>query len=291
MRLVLSFTALVAALGCSPAATRLAPLPVLPFVLDSARVQVVARGVTHRFLHSSEGPWAIHLLDVALDRCITARAVKGFPGPVGRERTSTLLDRLADSVTVLGGVNADFFSFDPPGVPVGAMVIDGVVITGPSRWPVLAIDSAGRARVAVLSTGADSLTGSTGLRPFHPLQAVGGRPELLRDGVLTAAARDTVAFAVTRHPRTAAGITADGRLLLLTVDGRQPAWSVGMRLDELATLLLALGAVDAINLDGGGSTAMVVRDPSGGGLALINRPSDREGERAVGNALAVVRRC
>jgi exopolysaccharide biosynthesis protein len=130
------------------------------------------------------------------------------------------------------------------------------------------------------------------MEPFHPLEAVGGRPVIVRGGLPSAEALDSSAFAVTRHPRTAAGIADRGRrLLLVTVDGRQPEWSVGMRLDELARLLVALGAEEAINLDGGGSTAMVVRDRASTRLRMVNRPSDREGERAVGNALAVVSRC
>ncbi|MCK7477320.1 MAG: phosphodiester glycosidase family protein [Candidatus Moduliflexus flocculans] len=66
-------------------------------------------------------------------------------------------------------------------------------------------------------------------------------------------------FAEARHPRTAVGVRADGRILLVTVDGRQPERSVGMTIAELAALLLELGAVEAINMDGGGSTTMVVR--------------------------------
>lgn len=79
--------------------------------------------------------------------------------------------------------------------------------------------------------------------------------------------------------------------MLVTVDGRQPEWSVGMSLAELADLMLDLGAHEAINLDGGGSTAMVVREGLQGRLALANHPSDAGGERAVANALALVRSC
>ena len=62
-----------------------------------------------------------------------------------------------------------------------------------------------------------------------------------------------------RAPRTALGIRADGSLLLVTVNGRNPGISVGMTLEELAELMIELGAVDAMNLDGGGSTTMVIR--------------------------------
>ncbi len=242
---------------------------------------------------------AIELLDVRLDRCTGVRAVKGFPGAVGRRKTSALLEALDDTVRVLGGANADFFLFKPAGLPTNALVIDGRVYSGPNGRPVLAVDSGGRVRIVILSgpdtvrfIGEDSSSATLALRPFHPLQAVGGRPAIVRAGRLTPEATDTGAFAVTRHPRTAAGIAADGRrLILLVVDGRQEGWSVGMRLDELGRLMLALGARDAINLDGGGSTTLVVRDPQGDTLQVANRPSDKEGERPVGDALAIVSRC
>jgi exopolysaccharide biosynthesis protein len=84
-----------------------------------------------------------------------------------------------------------------------------------------------------------------------------------------------------RQARTLAGVTEDGRLLLVTVDGRRPGWSVGMTLPEAARLMRSLGARDALNLDGGGSTTMVVRGQ------VVNRPSDRVGERPVSDALYV----
>lgn len=80
------------------------------------------------------------------------------------------------------------------------------------------------------------------------------------------------------HPRTAAGITADGALILMVVDGRQGD-SRGATLDELAGLLLQVGAVDALNLDGGGSSALVVNG------TLVNRPTGGTSEREVMSAL------
>ncbi len=88
-------------------------------------------------------------------------------------------------------------------------------------------------------------------------------------------------FASDRHPRTAVGRMKDGRLLLVTVDGRQPQISIGMSLYTLADLLLELGAVDAINLDGGGSTTMVMKQK------VVNKPSDQTGERPVSDAILV----
>jgi exopolysaccharide biosynthesis protein len=70
---------------------------------------------------------------------------------------------------------------------------------------------------------------------------------------------------------------------LVTIDGRQEA-SLGMSFAEMADFLLTLGATDALNLDGGGSTAMVIDGE------VVNRPSDITGERAVANVLLLVER-
>ena len=71
---------------------------------------------------------------------------------------------------------------------------------------------------------------------------------------------------------------------MVTVDGRQPGVSVGMNLYELADYLLSIGAVDAMNLDGGGSTTMFLDGK------VVNTPSDKEGERKVGDAILVTLR-
>jgi hypothetical protein len=88
-----------------------------------------------------------------------------------------------------------------------------------------------------------------------------------------------------RHPRTAAGVTADGRtLILLAIDGRQPGFSVGATLPEMADLMLELGARDAVALDGGGSTSFFLKRPDG--TLTTNKPSDGAW-RPVGNHLGV----
>lgn len=115
-------------------------------------------------------------------------------------------------------------------------------------------------------------------------EAVGGFPELLRAGADVLGTQTVRAeFGEQRHPRTAVGWSADrARLFFVIVDGRQPPYSDGMSLRELSWLFRRIGASDALNLDGGGSTALVIR------RRLTNRPSDREGERPVGNALVLV---
>ena len=241
----------------------------------------MAPGAYHHYAHSVSGPWAINTLLVDRAKCLEARAVKGFPTAEGREKTSVLLTRLDDTVNVVGGVNADFFSLRAPlGVPTNAHVSRGRALTPTNGRPVIAFDSAGSPWIGRMQDAR-----------FAPMEAVGGRPVLLRDSLIVADV-DTVGgpgFATTRHPRTAVGIARSGkRLILVTVDGRQRPYSDGMTLRELATLMRSLGARDAINLDGGGSTTMVLAGKNGT-LAIVNRPSDSAGERAVGNALAIVR--
>jgi len=89
-------------------------------------------------------------------------------------------------------------------------------------------------------------------------------------------------FATARHPRTAAGFSQDKRFLyFVTVDGRQTT-SNGMSLPELADFLVKFGLYSAVNMDGGGSTTMLVRNN------IVNSPSDAGGERSVSNCLMVV---
>ena len=117
------------------------------------------------------------------------------------------------------------------------------------------------------------------------LHAVGGREWILRDGAVSISPRPASADEI--HPRSSVGLTADGRLILATVDGRRAGWSDGVRLPELAELMLSRGAVNALNLDGGGSTSLAIRRAGASGPVLVNRPSDGT-ERAVTNSIQVI---
>ncbi len=112
--------------------------------------------------------------------------------------------------------------------------------------------------------------------------ALGGGPLLVREGkpnVQGAAERFQNDLVGRKHPRSALGTTQDGEIVLVVVDGRSPL-SAGVTLEELANLMIAKGCTRAINLDGGGSSALWV----GGGI--VNYPSDGT-ERPVANALAL----
>jgi hypothetical protein len=353
---------------------------------DTGVTDTLASGALHRSFLVRQGPWAVHVLDIDRAFCWGPVAVKGASGAVGRNKTSAITASMSAPPTfVAGGVNADFFLFDPPGVPTGAHITGDSVVTGPGARPVFAIDFEGRTWIGVLrvagvaAAGRDSIpvtswnrvsptgvswmdarygpavdtlsgsvrvvlpamkgtvelvdAGSTptripssggvlvlgprapasvsapflraariGMRvdvdvrldPIAVQEAVGGFPVLVRDslevpGLDSAGAAN---FAPVRHPRTIVGTAAHGRrILLITIDGRQPGYSVGTTNRESARIALELGASQALNLDGGGSTAMVVARyrADSATFQVINRPSDPTGERAVGNALVIVR--
>jgi len=110
-------------------------------------------------------------------------------------------------------------------------------------------------------------------------QAIGAGPILLLGGQPPARGLDRKNLA----PRTVIGFNAT-HLFLVVVDGRQPRLSVGMSHGELADLMQRLGCTDALNMDGGGSSTLWLDGK------VVNSPSDRTGERAVGNAVVIVRR-
>jgi hypothetical protein len=114
-------------------------------------------------------------------------------------------------------------------------------------------------------------------------QAIGGGPVLVRDGgpVFRANEAFTSSQLAPRHPRTAVGQLADGRIVLVVVDGRRSGYSVGMTNFELAQTLVRLGAVTASGFDGGGSSTLAFDGK------LLNRPSDRT-ERPVSTSLQLM---
>ena len=193
--------------------------------------------------------------------------------------------------------NGTVASLRPPGT--GGVPKDGLLLTGtgdaarflrnaalPRSRVELALRLIAGTRRFALAPGGGSLEAA-------PTLVVGAGPRLLRAGRVAVSARAEGfappqapsffgAFVASRNPRTLAGVRADGTLLLVTVDGRAPGWSVGMTLGEAARLMRSLGARDALNLDGGGSSTMTVRGE------LVNRPSDRVGERLVSNGLFVM---
>ena len=114
-------------------------------------------------------------------------------------------------------------------------------------------------------------------------ETLGGNPVLVKDGEIAwHNLRGMSSPLFQPHPRTGIGLRKDGKIMFVTVDGRRPRYSRGISMIGFAKLMRSLGAEWALNLDGGGSTTMVV------GGKVVNRPSDGR-QRAVGSALLLVR--
>ncbi|MEV8610589.1 phosphodiester glycosidase family protein [Amycolatopsis sp. NPDC051373] len=171
-------------------------------------------------------------------------------------------------------------------VPAGGSAVQGI---GPAAGWLAAHAVAGRKltvdeRVRTASGRPVDLRAGDGIVSAAPVLLRHGRQAIdaATEGVLDPQDLSFgYAWAEQRQPRTMAGLDAQGRLLLVTVDGRQPGVSEGVTIEEGAQLMRSLGAVDALNLDGGGSTAMAVAGQ------LVNHPSDATGERPIGDAVLV----
>ncbi|MFA6948691.1 MAG: phosphodiester glycosidase family protein, partial [Eubacteriales bacterium] len=145
--------------------------------------------------------------------------------------------------------------------------------------------SGGDALLAALSVG-DKITftsNCTGL-PENVRLAVGGGDVILRGGVYDEKLADEE-HETLRNPRTAVGIRADGTVVFFACDGRRTGFSDGLTLADLAAVMLEYGCVDALNLDGGGSTTVVIG--SDGIPKTVNRPTEG-GQRKISNAILFV---
>ena len=156
-------------------------------------------------------------------------------------------------------------------IPEGAVVLSA---TGRAAWNLSGLKPGSRLKIVQ----------SVGAAWDNAVQAVGAGPCLVKDGqiYLTTMGEEFGSdVAGGRAPRTAIGVNKEGKALLVVVDGRRRT-STGFSLLELAQFMLDLGAVDAMNLDGGGSSEMIVGDQ------IVNQPSDGR-ERRIGAGIAVVR--
>ena len=115
------------------------------------------------------------------------------------------------------------------------------------------------------------------------VDVVSGSADILENGVIQYSANCNDDLCL-KNPRTAVGITATGGIILMVVDGRSSG-SNGLTLYQLGKELKALGAVNAVNLDGGGSTTMWIK-----GMGVVNHPTDSTGERPVSNAIVILPR-
>ncbi|WP_223881914.1 phosphodiester glycosidase family protein [Niallia endozanthoxylica] len=192
--------------------------------------------------------------------------------PVQKQATSA--DR--ENHRVVAAVNADFFYF-ATGEPVGIVHKNGQALKtdiSPTHY-FFGITKSGEALIG----GSEEYEGVKD----QLQEALGGNAILVKDSQVY----QTPKTGGDVEPRTAVGIKADGDVFFAVIDGRQEPYSSGISMPELAQLMIDLGAVTALNLDGGGSSTFITRELDGNGLELDNSPSDRS-ERSVANSWLIV---
>jgi hypothetical protein len=285
-------------------------LPLRAAVIDSAQPFV---GVTHyRVFEAADGstaggpfnlprPLVINVLEIDPTASgVSFRMQPGNgsdPGEVTKIKTRSFVDSIGAQI----GINGDFFDTSPPYPPAGGQVFTDVLHTGVSNGvgyspsgfnnePIFNISSGNVARVL---RSDDAGTNDT-VENVALYNAIGGNQRLVSNGDNTAPLNDPYTTAL--NPHTAIGVTFDGNVLLMTVDGRQTGYSEGMRTDEMADLLIDhFNARHVINVDGGGSTTMIMDDSHDSlqNARVINSPSDGAttylpgSERLVANSFAV----
>lgn len=259
-------------------------LCVVPALADPVVLTQIERSLQGRQVRG----WvaAVDLRDPTVEIVVTAPA----PAGTGAEAVLTRTDLWQQANGLRLAVNANFFATLPGGKAdiIGLSVSDGVIVSGARRYesnpydPALMFKTDGVAVVGAFSnTDAQQARNAVaGVGPSNTDSVPG--TQLVTDGENTGStARVDPA---SRAPRTAAGVSQDGAtLILMVIDGRQPGWSDGVTLPQLAELMIEFGAWDAINLDGGGSSAFIHDD---GAQRVTNRPSDGQ-FRAVANHLGV----
>lgn len=233
-----------------------------------------------------------HVMEIKVGKDSTASVAVGYGDDdietikTGRNWAMTETTKQAQSMqtrrntNVVGAINAGGYDMSN-GRPSGAFIMSGTVInepTGTTFW----IDKDGNAHI----TSAQEC--NTALAAGNVREAVAGFGDIFENGHARSGLDNT-----TRASRTAIGIKADGTVVMLMVDGRQAPYSVGMTMAEVAASMEALGCVEAVNLDGGGSSTFATQregepeNEATAGLTLRCRPSDGY-ERKVSNTIMVL---
>ena len=180
---------------------------------------------------------------------------------------------------ILAAVNGDFFAKD--GTPQGIYYRNGTCLKGTMTDNVCTFFAITKNKKAIIGSYDEYDSYKEDIQ-----EAVGGRVRLMTNG-------NVLPQTVTAlEPRTAIGVTDDNVVYILVADGRNFWYSNGMRYAEMGAVMKALGAKNAINLDGGGSSTFIIRKIAGfedGRFAIRNWPYDNGGvEREVANGLLVV---
>ena len=243
-------------------------------------------GLTYELQEIKDPPQRLHWLIVDLTNPRWKTQVSaGGADPDGQGDWQTTLMRpsaVAARERFDIAVNGDFFNVKRDPIAPNFRVDQWATVAGPAMsagraWasasnprPCLVVDQEGKLSIAMHARA-----------PSNATAVIAGNVLLVKDGKPPRFENEA------RHPRTVVGLDKDAkRLLLLVVEGRNPAKAVGMSYAELSTVLINRGCHHALNLDGGGSTTLVIRDRESRELKVVNSPTDGR-ERPVASVLGL----
>ncbi|HEX7008806.1 MAG TPA: phosphodiester glycosidase family protein, partial [Phycisphaeraceae bacterium] len=226
------------------------------------------QGVRHIHRIESDPQWDMHIIEIDLKAPgirfrFTEPNGPDVPGELTLETTRAYLNRVGAQIAI----NAGSYFINPqyPYADNYYLGVSDGVRYSPFTYGESAINISQDNVATIIEQ--DPADRNQGIPSYNSVpkvdlyNAIGGKERIITNGINVAGTTEGCNQSDdchNRHPRTAIGVTADQKLLLFTVDGRQPGHSVGMTTPEVADILLEYGAVDAINLDGGGSTTLVM---------------------------------
>ena len=191
------------------------------------------------------------------------------------EQVAAMEANYEEPFKIVAGINASYYN-TTTGKPTGAFVMEGIDVTNETEGNNYAF-------FAVLKDGT-IMIGDKGEYSKYKGQikeAIGGYVHIVKDGAVVSGLDKT-----TKYPRQTIGLTADGKVILMTADGSQTK-TVGLTYQEQAEVMLSLGCVDALHLDGGNSATFGTIPEGSDKFVLTNSPSGLA-ERAVSNTLVIV---
>lgn len=212
-----------------------------------------------------------HVMAVNEPGAVKVALAQGGPGNL---QTTSDMAKNAGAVAAVNG--GGFFIRPTPGkplfYPLYYTVRDGRVVSRVDRYS---------SEILVGLTKKGTLVGGNyaseaGVKKAGIMQGVSFQPQLIKNG------KGLHKPGGAAHPRTAIGQKKDGSLIFVVIDGRRPGWSSGATYHQVQEVLLEMGAYNAFNLDGGGSSTMVFQHQ------VLNKPSDSNGERCVATSLLVM---
>lgn len=248
-------------------------------------VYTIVPGLTEtdlNYINTRGEPMHVFILQADLSKKdIHLELLTPFNKPAIGRQTITDMIRYANAKQhrVVAAVNGDFFNLDS-GAPLGIAYKDGIAVkdTFNTNKEQQGLTYLGLSTLKKIFIG----TRQDGRAVWSKLNfAAGSGVYLVKD---FKPVKQTIKAI---HPRTCVGIAPNNKIYFMVADGRDPGYSMGMNYSEMGIVMETLGVKDAVNLDGGGSSEIVVKNPGTKQYEVRNKPSDKA-ERPVSNAWAII---